>query len=626
MLALLLFLAAAWAATAAGRTLLRGLRLPESATSLERNLTGFALGLSVLSYGMLVLGLLGGLYPLAGAAWMGLLALAGWREYSEMGRALRVVSRPHGVGWGIAALFAAFAAFALCGVYSPPTPLEWDSLAYHLADPKLYAQAHRIYYLPWESHSNFAFTAEMWYTLGLLWHSVPLAKWFHFACGAGTCLAAYALGARFFSRRVGIGAALLLASTPLVFWEAGTAYADLATTFFATLTLLAVATGMRENSERWLTAGAVLMGLTLSTKATALTTLGLLALGLLAWRLRARQGPARAIGQTAAWCALALLVGSPWYIKSLAYTGNPIYPFYFKLFGGRYWSATDAAAYDQSNAAFGMGRSPSDLILLPWNLTHYLLPGHPTAYPEAFNNFPTALMSLSPLLLATLFFPLFRRGPTPLVVKALALYALGGALLWFATAQHIRYLLPLLPVLCLLSAWAGGEAWRARGLTTYALAGLAVCSCLFSLLVGGQLARTQLPVALGRESQAAYLTRSDATYPAMQFVNTQLPAAARIVFYGNPLGFYCDRPYLWGEQGHSNFIPYDTFHSAQDLLRWFQQQGVTHVLVNPRYFALVPGSQWPGWVYQLTAGTGPPVFAERGVFVYALPRAGVYPR
>ncbi len=103
----------------------------------------------------------------------------------------------------------------------------------------------------------------------------------------------YAFGRRHLTAQIGLLAALLFASTPLVLWEAGTAYADLAPTFFGTLTLLAVANGMAGRDERWLRLGAVLMGLTLSTKATSLTTLALLAAGLLFWRLRLlKQKPA----------------------------------------------------------------------------------------------------------------------------------------------------------------------------------------------------------------------------------------------------------------------------------------------------------------------------------------------
>lgn len=640
----LLFPIIAWIVTAAGATLTRRLPGMAGAARLERGLISFAVGLGVLAYGMLTLGLLGGLYAPSAAAWLLILAALGGRSHVRMARALRerILRGAHlpAWGWGIALLFLAFALVAAVGVLTPPTPLEWDSLAYHLADPKIYIQSHRIYYLPWESHSNFAFTTEMWYTLGLLWGSVPLAKCFHFACGVGTCLTLYALGRRHLTPGIGLVAALLFASTPLVFWEGGTAYADLATTFFATLTLLtvvnavsalsspAVPEGYSNTGGRpaprsplrlpWLAVSAALMGLTLSTKATALTTLGLLALGLLVTLAR-RAGRNRAAVAAAAWVGLSLLVGAPWYVKSAVYThGNPVFPFYYNLFGGQYWNAAAAAAYDQSNAAFGMGRAPISLLLLPWNLMMALLPGHspPTMLP--FNNFATPLMTLSPVLLAALFFPAFGRG-TPGIVKILGAYALGAGLLWFVTAQHVRYLLPVLPVLCLLTAWVLSCALNARWWSGYALMALTSVSVLFSLWIGGQFAAQEAPVALGLVSTRDYMTRRDAVYPALEFVNTQLPPQAKLVFYGNPLGFYCDRPYLWGEAGHSAFIPYGSFRSAEDLRRWLAAQGVTHILVNTQYFGLAPSAGWPGWVYQLTAGSSAPLFSRSGVQVYALP-------
>ena len=640
MLDLLLFLITAWAATAAGRTLLRGLRLPDDATRLERTLFGYALGLGLLAYGTLALGLGHSLYRPAGYALLLVLAGVGAREHRAMAQELRAAIRGgvrlSPLGWGMVTLFAALTAIPMIGVWTPPTlTREWDSLSYHLADPKLYLQAHRIYPLPWESHSNFAFTAEMWYTYGMLLGGVPLAKLFHFSCGVGVCLGVYAFGARFLSPRVGLLAALLFGSTPLVLWEAGTAYADLAPTFFGTLTLLAVGAGMAGRDERWLRVGAVLMGLTLSTKATSLVTLALLALGLLVWRLAMlKQPPLKAVGALALWCLLSLAVGSPWYVKSTVNTGNPIYPFYYKIFGGRGFNADLARQYDRSNASFGVSyetkgddaapvRTPSLAALAPWNLTMYLLPGHPPPNPafRPFNDFQWEMNTLPPVLLVALFFPAFGRG-APRVVKSLGLFALLSGLLWFATMQYARYLLPLLPVLCLLSAWTLARAWETRRASGYALVVLAACSVAFSLYVGASLVRAEAPVVFGRQSRDNYIEHGFAAYPAMQFINTQLPPNAKVVFYGNPMGFYCDKPYLWGDQQHSTVIPYDRFATADDLRAFLHGMGVTHVLINQQYFPLDPTAQgYPGWVYAITEGSGPPVFGKHGVAVYALPGA-----
>lgn len=638
MLDLLLFLVTAWAATAVGRAGLRLLRLEDGPTRLERNLFGLALGLGMLAYGMLALGLVGGLYRPAGIGLLLLLAVLGFRQHPAMARELQDTFRP-GIrlppwGWAVAVLFLLLALISLVGVWTPPVVglgsigyTEWDSLSYHLADPKLYLQAHRIYYIPWESHSNFAFTAEMWYLYGLMEGGIPLAKLFHFTCGIGACLAVYAFGTRHLTAKTGLLAAGILASTPLVLWEAGTAYADLAGAFFATLTLLAVANGMAGRDERWLRLGAVLMGLTLSTKATALGTVALLAVGLLFWWVRMQgQTPPRAVAKVAVWCLLALAVGSPWYIKSAVYTGNPVYPFYSHIFPSHFWNTSLGDAYDASNAGFGVGvtakeiHSPTQAVLAPWNLTMYLLPGHLTQSPKPFNDFQTPLAALSPLLLAALFFPAFL-GRASGMVKALGLYALCSLGLWFVTVEYVRYLLPAVPVLCLLAAWVVVSVWEGRWRARYALAGLGAGSMVFTLFIGASLVRLQAPVAFGGQSRAQFLEHDLSGFPVIQFINTHLPADAKVVFYGHPFGFYCDRPYLWGDAQHSTLIPYDTFHNAEDLRASLQKIGVTHILINRRNLPPPDAPGYTQWVYALTDGAGPPLFEAHGVAVFALPGA-----
>lgn len=636
MMAVCSILIIAWICIAAGRQCLARLRMPPDATTLERNLIGYAIGLGILAYGVLLLGVLGLLYAPWVIAWLAVIGIVGAKQHLLLARSLAPTltkirtSTP--ASWAIAVLFSLFAIVSAIGVYTPPTvSLEWDSIAYHLADPKLYTLAHRIYYLPWESHSNFAFTTEMWYTVGLLFGSVPLAKWFHFTCGIATCLAAYAIASRHLTPKIGLWTAIILASTPLVFWEAGIAYADLATAYFSAATLLCVLAGRKPRNIAWLTIGAILMGLTLSTKATALSVLALLAAGLVYYRWRVMQESIlRVIGQVALWCVLALVVGSPWYIKSAVLTGNPVYPFYYNIFGGRYWNAANAEAYNQSNADFGAGHAPDKWLLSPWNLTMGLMPNHTVSMGgkryRGFNDRQDVLATISPLLLAALFFPAFRRSRAPMVIRALALYALGYWVLWFLTAQHVRYLLPVLPVLCLLGAWALHEALAMRTISGRALLILAGCSIAFGVYVGGELAAVEAPTAFGLTPKNQYIERSDPAYPALAFIN-QLPANAKIVFYGNPLGFYCDRQYLWGDAGHSDYIPYSTFRSAEDLRRYFAKIGVTDILVNVnpqlKYFSMSPTD--PGytrWVYDLTAGSSAPLFSHDGVEVYALPVAG----
>jgi len=650
-MALLYFLLIAWVLTAAGRVIAKALRIPDSASILEKNLIGYAIGLVLFAYGMLAIGLAGALYSGVALGWVAVLGLIGLVQYPSMAREsvsiLTTCFHPQRAVWLMMAVLAFFSGVSLIGCFAPPVvgvPVlqsiltEYDSIAYHLADPKLYIDAHRIYPIYWEHHSNFAFTGEMWYTFGLLFHSVPLAKLFHWSCGLGCALAIYRLGLRFLGQRAGVIAVIIFASTPLVFWEAGTAYVDLVATFFTTLTLLTVSIGIAEDDDKWLCLSAVMMGLTLSSKATAVISLGLFAVGLLYWRLRVKRQPiGPVVRQVALWCVIALVVGCPWYVKSIAYTGNPIYPFYFKLFGGKYWSLQNGAAYDAANTYFGVGHQPVNLLMAPWNLVMYLMPGHPASmYPnlghgnagnKPFNDFPTEFGTLSPVLLAALFVPAFlrlRNGVGDAFVKSIAAFAGASMLVWLVTTQYGRYMLPFYPALCIIAAWAVDRALALRTITGWTLGALTGASVIFSGYLAVSLAEVQLPVATGRQTVDDYVGHGYGGYEAMQYINQQLPSGSKIAFYGNPLGFYCNKPYLWAEAGHSTFIPYDKMKSSDDLLAYFRSTHVTHVLVNRQYFNWPPAGDavpWVNWLYQLTAGQSSPIFDHHGYTIYELPGA-----
>lgn len=629
----LLILPIVWIVTAAGMRVCALSSLPADATRLERALIGCAVGLGMLAYGVLAVGLIGWLNRWAVAGVVVALALFGANQHAVLARgltrALHNLRRPDPTEACAMCLGTGFLFIALVGCFTPPTlfifPIgqtEWDSLAYHLADPKIYIRAHRILYIPWESHSNFAFTAEMWYAIGLLFNSVPLAKLFHLTCGIGACLGAYAIGLRHLGHRSGLAAALLLAGSAPILAEAGTSYVDLAATFYSTLTLLTLLNGAATRNWRWITpSSAILMGFTLSCKALALTSLAMFAAGILLWLLvRQKQPIGRALGGTAGWCALSLSVGAPWYVKSYIWTGDPVFPFGWALFRNSHWNTINAAQYSASNLSFGLGHKPIDLIFAPWNVTMYPLPGHlpatyayltvPTASVQPFNNFQSLLIAVPVIFVTSLITLPFLKATQ--AVRALSLYAAISFVLWFVSMQYVRYLLPLFPVLALLSAWSIVQLIKMRRFSGYALAALAALSLCFTLYCGLWLAKLEFPVATGNESQSAFLLRTDSGYGAMSWLNSSTPQGSTIAFYGEPLGYYCDRNYFWADSEHSTYVPYQSFHTAMDLQLWLNAHHVGYILVNTSRFGMTgKNGDYTDWVYQLTAGSGPPVYSDR---------------
>jgi hypothetical protein len=61
----------------------------------------------------------------------------------------------------------------------------------------------------------------------------------------------------------------------------------------------------------------------------------------------------------------AIVLGGGWYVRNWLWTGNPVYPFAYEIFGGRGWTAQMAAEYTRDQAALDLALA-SDWLWLPW--------------------------------------------------------------------------------------------------------------------------------------------------------------------------------------------------------------------------------------------------------------------
>jgi hypothetical protein len=622
----ILILVILWFAAAAGAQINAWLSAdPSTALPIERRLFGLATGLVVLAYLVLLIGLLGFLSAGPILACVVALSVLGIREH------LRIVQdlvngcksiKLTVIGGLSSVFFLIFAATSLIGCFTPPTTAEYDSLSYHLADPKIYLAHHRIISLPWESHSNFAFTMEMLYAIGLCFHSIALAKFFHYTMGVLCVVATFLIGRKAISPIVGLAGSLLLASLPLVFWEAGTAYVDLGATAFGTLGLLAFVTWLndKEADVAWLRVCVLMMAGMVSIKATSLIPVALFAMAIVV----VGQFQSRPFSKSALTAALftisSVVLGSLWYLKSWIVTGNPFFPFAYSVFGGRHWSASNAATYAKSQAQFGAGHRLLDLVLVPWNLVLDLDPLVTGAKHHPFNDFATFLVSLSPVLLAALFIPALWKRRSPPVVVGFALYGLVNLIIWFFLTQQVRYLLAVMPVYCILAAFVIVEVWSTRLFARYVLAGIFLVSQLFSCLIAWtSLVQPELTLLTGKISRTEYITYGFPAYPAMQFLNESTPVGSGVAFYGEPTDFYCDRPYMWAEPGHGIVIPYDSMHSTSDLRVWFLSHGFQYVFIDYSEAPIAPGPGLNGLVFGLTYGSGnAPVYQHGPISIYAV--------
>jgi hypothetical protein len=332
---------------------------------------------------------------------------------------------------------------------------------------------------------------------------------------------------------------------------------------------------LRQGDRGWLILSALFAGAAAACKYTALLLPLMGCLGVL-WHHHRRQSlSGLALREMALFATLAFIAGSPFYLKNWIVLGNPVYPFLYGLFGGRGWDADQARLYDLFVGELGMGRAITDYLLLPWNLSV-----------RAELDSPRFDGILGPVFLLTLPFLVGRR-PWGQAVGVLLSLSLASFLFWASSAQQIRYLIPLFP---LLSVVTGAILARYRDrrplflLLTLFVAG----SLVFNLyhITRDFLKIHPLPVIVGTESRDAFLTRLIPPYTMYRYVNEALPPGSRVfLIYVKNLTFLCRRDCYADAmfEAHTLQKVLSRSSSPREVRDALVQERFTHLLYDESY-------------------------------------------
>ena len=545
--------------------------------------------------------------------------------------------------------------FLLC--LAPPNGGDYDSLVYHLAAPSQYIRAGRIIELPYDHHTYFAFTLEMLYLVGLLWSGPVLAKLFHWLMLPIICATLIGAGSRFATRRAGLASAAIWCSIPLVQLEASTAYIDLGLVAFTLLALTffwrwretfraftfnsAISSDATRNkaisstrSVRWLLLSGAFCGFCIGTK-----YLGVLALVWIftatVWTMaRARRFENKAL---ATFAAIALLVGGGWGARNLMWTGNPVFPFAYGVFGGEGWTSEMAQSYETDQKSFGFGRAPLDAVLLPWRVSMTPLNigvtrdnrvlGQPfwPLFSGAVEDGQNGLFDSPGLILSSFIGPLLLALGAPLLlirkpswIKFAGWSALFFGVFWFFTSQQLRFALPLFAFICVACGW-GIEVYSGRSRLLRSVVALCVVAWFaFAVVTVNFQARRTWQVVTAQIAPDEYLSRTFAGFAAMSRASRDLPPNARVAVYGEPRTFYLERDYFWADEAHNLLVKRPLQNGAQWLAE-MRRLGATHVLVNGNASQNGGfGGPPPQMNEAVASGLLQPLFAERGYTLYAL--------
>lgn len=511
----------------------------------------------------------------------GAVAASGWAVSGDRTAWGSWPKRPDGA-WALAPLaLGLLAAIPLVNALAPSTTMDWDTLAYHLAVPKLWLAAGQIETIPYIHHSFFPFVVDNLFLWGLTWGDQPGAKAFTLAFFLLGILAVFGFARRRFSPAAGWWAALAFAGAPVVLWESGSGYIDVAHGLFAGLGILYAFDEYLTRRSAFTMLPATLLGLGAASKYTGLQTIVAVGIVLLVLANTQRRSPENPVSVAKiAWLGLiALVVASPWLIRNAVTSGNPVYPFFYERFGGKWWDSWRAEIYRDEQQTFGIGRTaagrnpvelPHGILGLAYQPGRYINPGQTEGL-----GFPMGALGAAGLLAGLFWLASGRSGRFESSILATILVSL---VMWYFLSQQSRYLTTLVVPWCVL---LGGGVVRLRAGPI--LAGVAVLQAGYGFwLLKTQQLDVQLPVVLGRVAPEAYLKATTGFYGPSRRLN-EVAQGGKVALFDEVFGYFLDVPYFWANPGHSTLIPYDTTSSGADFVAALRSLGVTHVYVNLQF-------------------------------------------
>ncbi len=575
-----------------------------------------SVGLGVFSLGALALGVTGLLYPyvLAAVIVIGIiLAISTPFGRSTWNSSVAQVSNTTKlVGWDPLSIVAltviggtiVFAATANALV----PPVDWDTIAYHFAIPRLYLENHGIFYIPYIVHSNWPFNFEMLYTANLALGSEIAPGIFNLFIFAVTVTVLTVEGARFYNIRSGLLAGAFYALIPDVQRYIGTGRVDGPMSLFGFLAIVALYQGLRVGTTKWFVLSGLLAGFTAGSKLTGASVEIVLG-AILVVIVLMRRNPALDPRSIIIFAGTALLASAPWYVKSWIVTGNPVWPFLDSIFPSLNWDAYGSTIHNAYLHSTGTGTSFGSLLRLPWNLF-------------ATNRFGSPL---GPLLLVFAPVAVLVRRERPLTALLVAFAALSSVV-WFYLTQQPRFLSTSLLVFALL-AGVGADYFlkQARPIGRLILSiGIAGWFLTQSPLALNRTAmEASLPFIRGQQSRDSFLsTRVDA-YPVFAYANSHLPSNARIfLLLYEDRAFYLDIRYFWANPVAQRVVRFEQIPTDGDLARQLNDMGFTHVLVNPKWdLPDAPyANHFHALVADLIANHLDPIYSANGVTLYRLTR------
>lgn len=491
-------------------------------------------------------------------------------------------------------LYIAFAAGIVVLIGSMAPSFSNDSMVYHLADAKYFALNQMVGGIPFNSaNALWPYLVEMHYTLAVMIGLMPLAGLVHFSLAVASAIGVYALTKRFASSRVASLASAVFFLTPGILMEAAQTYVDLGAVLYALTAVYAFIVWLEGRDIKWAALAGVMCGLGLSVKYFAIVVPVILGAWMV-WEMARRRAQslerkvqsAERMTQSAerkaqsknevfamryalcallAFCVFTVAFSCVWYVRQWIVMGNPFFPFFTGIFGlsGLTPEVSSALSETSIRGSMGLGTGIIDLITLPWRVT---------MRPDMFGG-----EQLGPLFLAVIpCIVLVKNVVRP--IKQMMAFAAAYFLLWFLGYQNVRFLLPAVPFLSVMAAYAVYEAAGSGSILARSLRAVTLVLVAFYAVLAVYFNIGAVKPVFGIETRESYLAKNERSFEVSEYMNMNLPRKSKVLVVNEGHTFYVDVPSK-REEYYWIFANYDSkLDTPEKVMDFFRKEGFTHVL------------------------------------------------
>lgn len=318
----------------------------------------------------------------------------------------------------------------LCLTLYPPT--HWDDISFHLPIAQSLLELGNLSGNIYLRYPYFPFNAEMLFTFGMIFN-VKTAQLISSISLFTLCIGLYGyVNAKTKSNYFGFLGFLIVFSSPLIVFLSSVSYVDMLLATFITAGIILQIEYFENKNMNYLYLSGVFMGVAAGIKYTALIVCVISGIIFLVAMYKNKIK----IKNLLIYISIVTIVGIPWYVRTLIYTGNPVWPFMSNIFGiGSIWNENDYTGQFIDFEANGVEKTLSNLINIPQMLADNTN-GH---------------MAIS--LIVWLGFIMFLLMKKTKEQMFLLLYVAMYTISWFLSVNLVRYyaiIIPTVLIICTL--------------------------------------------------------------------------------------------------------------------------------------------------------------------------------